>query len=172
MNWIVAALAVFAAIDVAQRVHQVRAATSRERVVVGAGLLAAVIALSLLAAPLLAALDISAPNIEIGAGVVLAVYSIVALVMWDDTAATSLWGNGVVPFLFPIVLTPAVGAVTIAVAARNGLPVPIVTAAVAAVLLAWTGADAAIGRRPLRAVSAAIGVVTGVVMIVDGAFAV
>ena len=76
------------------------------------------------------------------------------------------------PLLFPIVLTPAVGVVVLAVAARNGMPVPTLASAVAAALLAWPAGSATVGRRPIRMASAAAGVVASVAMIVDGAFAV
>jgi hypothetical protein len=109
---------------------------------------------------------------QIGAGIVLGVYSIVALVTWDDTVPPPSLCRGLVPLLFPIVLTPAVGVVVLAVAARNGMLVPTLAGTVAAALLAWTGGSGPLGRRPGRMVSASAGVVTAVAMIVDGAFAV
>ena len=77
------------------------------------------------------------------------------------------------PLLFPIVLTPAVGVVVLAVAARNGMLVPTVASAMARPH-PWRGRSArrSLGRRPVRMLSAAIGVATAVAMIVDGAFAV
>ena len=172
MNWIVAALAVFTALDLPQRCHQLRAVTSRERVVVAAGLIAAVVGLAALATSMLDALDISGPNVEIGAGIVLALYSLLALARWDDSTPPPAVAEGIIPLLFPIVLTPAVGVVVLAVSARNGLLVPTITAVVAAALIAWNGVDGAIGRRPVRMLSGVIGVVVGIAMIVDGAFAV
>ncbi len=172
MNWIVAALAVFTAVDVPHRIRQLRAVPPRERVVVAAGLVAAALALAAVATPLLNGLDISGPNLEIGAGVVLALYSVLAIARWDDTAPPPSVAGGVAPLLFPIVLTPAVGVVVLAVSARNGLLVPVIAAIVAAVLIAWNGADSLTGRRPLRMLSGAVGVVVGIAMIVDGAFAV
>ena len=172
MNWIVAGVAALAAFDVAQRCRQLRDATAEQRLVVGVGAFAVAIALAAVATPLLDALDISAPNMQIGAGIVLGVYSIVALVTWDDAAAPAALYRGLVPLLFPIVLTPVVGVVVLAVAARNGMPVPTLASAVAAALLAWPAASASVGRRPIRMASAAAGVVASVAMIVDGAFAV
>ena len=172
MNWIVAALAVVTAVDLPQRCHQLRAVSPRERVVVAGGLVATVVGLAAVATPLLDALDISGPNLEIGAGVVLALYSLLAIARWDDSTPPPSVAEGIVPLLFPIVLTPAVGVVVLAVSARNGLLVPTITALVAAALIAWNGVDAAIGRRPARLLSGVVGVVVGIAMIVDGAFAV
>ena len=172
MNWIVAALAVVTAVDLPQRCRQLRAASQQERLVVAAGLVGAVVLLAAVATPVLNALDISGPNLEIGAGVVIATYSLVAIVRWDDTPPPPAVAGGIVPLLFPIVLTPAVGVVVLAVSARNGLLVPVITAAVVAAAIALSAADVALGRRPLRMLSGAIGVVVGIAMIVDGAFAV
>jgi hypothetical protein len=172
VNWIVAAVAVVAAFDVAQRCFQLRDATPRQRLVVGVGALAVAIGLAAVATPLLDALDISAPNMQIGAGIVLGVYSIVALVTWDDASAPAPLYGGLVPLLFPIVLTPAVGVVVLAVGGRNGMPVPTLASAVAAALIAWPASSASLGRRPIRMASAAAGTVASVAMIVDGAFAV
>lgn len=172
MNWIVAALAVVASFDIAQRCRQLRDATPQQRLVVGIGAFAAVVGLAALATPLLDALDISAPNMQIGAGIVLGVYSIVALVTWDLAAAPAALAGGLVPLLFPVVLTPCVGAVALAVGGRNGMLVPTLASAVAAALLAWPESAASVGRRPVRMLSAVVGVVAAVAMIVDGAFAV
>ena len=172
MNWIVAALAVVTALDLPQRIHHVRAASAREGVIVASGLVLVVLGLASVATPLLDALDISGPNLEIGAGVVLALYSLLAIARWDDATPPPSVAGGVVPLLFPIVLTPAVGVVVLAVSARNGLLVPVVGGIVGAAAIAWKGIDAVFGRRSVRMLSGAIGVVVGIVMIVDGAFAV
>ena len=170
MNWIVAALAVVTSFDVAQRCRQLRNAADRDRLVAAAGAFVAVVALAAVATPLLDALDISGPNMQIGAGLVLGVYSLVAVVSWDDAPAPPAMYGGLVPLLFPIVLTPAVGVVALAVSSRNGMLVPTIAAAAAAAVLAWPGAARVIGGRPVRMVSAAVGVVVAVAMIVDGAF--
>ena len=172
MNWIVAALAIVAAFDVAQRGHQLRGARAQQRLVVATGAFVVAVGLAALSTPLLDALDISGPNMQIGAGIVLGVYSIIALVSWDDATAPAALYGGLVPLLFPIVLTPAVGVVVLAVAARNGLLVPTVASGVVAALLASPAISARIGHRPIRMASAAAGVVASVAMIVDGAFAV
>ena len=172
MNWIVAALAIVAAFDVGQRCRQLRDATAEQRLVIAGGALIVAVGLAALSTPMLEALDISAPNMQIGAGIVLGVYSLVALVTWDDAPTPTAAYRGLVPLLFPIVLTPALGVVVIAAAARNGMLVPTLAAAAGSALLAWPATSRVIGRRPVRMLSGAIGVVVAVAMIVDGAFAV
>ena len=172
MSWIVGALAITSSFDLAQRCRQLREARPGERVIVAAGAFAIAVVLAAIATPLLDALDISGPNMEIGSGVVLAVYSLVALVTWDEGVVPASLYGGVVPLLFPILLTPVVGVVLLAVSARNGMLVPVLTSAVAMAVIASPLAGQLAGRRPVRTLSATIGVVTGVAMIVDGAFAV
>ena len=109
---------------------------------------------------------------EVGAGLVLALWSVVALVRWDDRPAPEAVAGGLVPLLFPIVLTPVVGVTVVAVAARNGWWLPVLAAAVAAVPIAVDAAGRPLARRHWRVLSAAIGSVVGVVMVVDGALAV
>jgi hypothetical protein len=172
VNWIVAALAIGSAFDLAQRSRQLGDASQRDRLMVAAGAFAAGLLIAAVSDALLDALDISGPNIEIGAGIVLSVSSLVGLVTWTDTPAQAAGLGGLVPLLFPIVLTPAVGVVVLAVAARNGLLVPGLTLAVVAGLIAWPPFGPIIGRRAVRMLSSTLGVVAGVAMIVDGAFAV
>jgi small neutral amino acid transporter SnatA (MarC family) len=172
MNWMVAVAAVVAALDVPQRAGLLRAAPAAERAVAGSGLVAVAVVLAFVATPLLDVLDISSPTMEVGAGLVLALWSAVALVRWDDEPAPAAVAGGLVPLLFPIVLTPVVGVTAVAVAARNGWWLPVLAAAVAAVPIAVDAAGRPIARRHWRVLTAAIGAVVGVVMIVDGALAV
>jgi hypothetical protein len=172
MNWIVAVAAVVAALDVPQRASLLRAAPAAERAVAGGGLVAVAVVLAFVATPLLDLLDISSPTMEVGAGLVLALWSAVALVRWDDEPAPEAVAGGLVPLLFPIVLTPVVGVTVVAVAARNGWWLPVLAAAAAAVPLAVDTAGRPLARRHWRMLSAAIGSVVGVVMVVDGALAV
>jgi hypothetical protein len=171
VNWIVAVLAIVAAFDVAQRCRQLRDATAEQRLVVATGALVVAVVTAALSSPLLDALDISGPSMQIGAGIVLGVCSIIALVSWDDAPAPASLYGGLVPLLFPIVLTPVVGVVVLAVAARNGMLVPTVASGVVLALFAWP-ASVGVGHRPIRMLSAAVGIVSAVAMIVDGAFAV
>jgi len=172
VNWIVAALAVITALDVPQRAHLLRDATAEQRALAGAGLVVVAIALALLATPLLDALDISAPTMEVGAGLVLALWSAAALVRWDDEPAPAAVAGGLVPLLFPIVLTPVVGVTIVAVAARNGWWLPALVTATGAVPIGVAAAGRPLAHRQWRQLSAAVGAVVGVVMVVDGAFAV
>lgn len=172
MNWVVAALAVVTAFDIPQRSSQLRAARPRERLVVALGMVSAAFAIAGSATYLLNTLDISAPNMQIGAGLVLTIYSLPAIVRWDDRPAPAAVAGGLVPLLFPVVLTPAVGVVVLAVAGRNGMLVPIAATVVAMAPLALSGFDRVVGLRSARVLSGTVGVVVGVAMIIDGSFAV
>lgn len=172
MNWIVAVAAVVAALEIPQRAAQLRSSPANQRRIVAAAAVAAAAGLAAVATPVLDSLDISSPTMEVGAGVVLALWSLVAMVRWDEQPAPGAVAGGLVPLLFPLVLTPAVGVTVIAVAARNGWWLPVAAAAAGAIALAVPAAGAALGRRAIGVLSATIGAVVGVVMIVDGALAV
>ena len=172
VNWVVAVAAVITALDVPQRARLLRDAPAAQRAVTGLGLIAVAVGLAFVATPLLDALDISSPTMEVGAGLVLAVWSAVAIVRWDDEPAPEAIAGGLVPLLFPIVLTPVVGVTVIAVAARNGWWLPVLATAVGAVPIAVAAVGAPLAHRQWRLLSATIGAVVGVVMIVDGALAV
>jgi hypothetical protein len=163
---------VLAAVDVPQRAQLLREAPLRHRVVAAGGLVAVAIGLAFAATPLLDALDISSPSMEVGAGLVLAPWSAVALVRWDDEPAPTAVAGGLLPLLFPILLMPVVGVTIVAIAARNGWWLPVAATAIAAVPLAIPAAGRPTARRHWRQLSAAIGAVVGVVMVVDGALAV
>ena len=171
MNWVVAVAAVITALDVPQRARLFRDAPAAQRVVTGIGLIAVAVGLAFVATPLLDALDISSPTMEVGAGFVLALWSAVATVRWDDEPAPEATAGGIVPLLFPIVLTPVVGVTIIAVAARNGWWLPVLTTAIGAIPIAVAAAGASLAFRQWRLLSATTGAVVGVVMIVDGALA-
>jgi hypothetical protein len=172
VNWIVAVLAVITALDIPQRAHLLRGAGERERAIAAGGLVAVAVGLALIATPLLDALDISSPTMEVGAGLVLAVWSAMAMVRWDDRLPPTAIAGGLVPLLFPIVLTPVVGVTVVAVAARNGWWLPVLATAVGAVPIAVAAVGNPLAHRRWRQVSGAIGAVVGVVMTVDGALAV
>ncbi|WP_116995568.1 hypothetical protein [Desertimonas flava] len=176
MNWIVAVAALVAAVDLPQRVRQLREYTSSQRYTVAAGLVAVGVVVAAIASLLLDALDVSSPTMEVAAGMVLILWSLTAFFRWSDDAAPAARPGavgGLVPGLFPIVFTPPVGVLTLAVAARNGYPAPILGLLIAAgVLAAPNAVAAAIGRRPARLASATAGVVLGIVMMTDGVLAV
>jgi hypothetical protein len=172
VNGIVAVVAMITALDVPQRAHFLRAAPPAQRAVVGAGLVAVAIGLAFVATPLLDALDISSPTMEVGAGFVLVPWSAAALVRWDDTPPPASVASGLVPLLFPILLTPVVGVTVIAVAARNGWWLPVLACALGALPIGVAEVGRPLARRRWRQLSGAIGAVVGVVMVVDGALAV
>ena len=95
---------------------------------------------------------------EVGAGLVLALWSAAALVRWDDEPAPDAVAGGLVPLLFPIVLTPVVGVTVVAVAARNGWWLPVLATAIGAVPIAVAAAGRPLASRQWRLLSAAIGV--------------
>ena len=168
----VAVAAVVTALDVPQRARLLRDAPAAQRAVTGLGLIAVAVGLAFAATPLLDALDISSPTMEVGAGLVLALWSAVAIVRWDDEPAPEAIAGGIVPLLFPIVLTPVVGVTIVAVAARNGWWLPVLATAIGAIPIAVAAAGASLAHRQWRLLSATTGAVVGVVMIVDGALAV
>ena len=172
LNWVVAVAAVVTALDVPQRARLLRDAPAAQRAVTGLGLIAVAVGLAFAATPLLDALDISSPTMEVGAGLVLALWSAVAIVRWDDEPAPEAIAGGIVPLLFPIVLTPVVGVTIVAVAARNGWWLPVLATAIGAIPIAVAAAGASLAHRQWRLLSATTGAVVGVVMIVDGALAV
>lgn len=173
MNPWVAALALMTAFDLPQRVRWVTSWTGHRRSALAAGLVLVVGMLVAVATPLLDVLDVSAPTLSVGAGMVLASWSVVALMRWEPTPATddaSL--GGLVPGLFPWLLTPVVGVVAVAVGARNGFAVPLVAAAVAAVAVGAPVTDRLIATRDARRLSATVGIIVAVALMADGVLAV
>jgi small neutral amino acid transporter SnatA (MarC family) len=173
VNWILAIAAVVAAADVPQRVALLRDYTLSQRVAVAAGLVVAALVIAAAATPLLDALDVSAPTMQVGAGMVLVLWSLPGCLRWTAERAPDGRAAGLVPGLLPLVLTPPVGVTVLAVAARNGFPAALAGAAiVAATVVAAPRLAPAIGRRPVRAACAAAGVVLGVALMADGVLAV
>jgi hypothetical protein len=172
MNWAVAVAAVITALDLPARTHLLRAVPAGERRVAAGGLVAVAAGLAVAAMPLLDALDISAPTMEAGAGLVLALWSAAVMVRWDDSPPPPSVAGGLVPLLFPIVLTPVVGVTVLAVAARNGWWLPVLACAVGAVPIGVPGVGRPLARRRWRQLSGAVGAVVGVAMTVDGSLAV
>jgi len=169
MNTVVALAAIVAAADLPQRLRQLRQYTAVQRAAVAGGWCIVAAVLAVVATPLLRGLDISAPNAQIAAGLVVGLWSIAAFFRWSDEPAPSPVAGGLVPGLFPIVLTPPLAVMVVAAAARNGLPVPLLAAAlVAAALATPPRATALLASRPARLVSASAGVVLATVVVVDG----
>lgn len=173
MNWIVALAAIVAAADLPQRLRLLRSSSASERLVMAGALVAAAVACAAVAGPLLDALDVSAPTLEVGAGMVLVLWSVVAFFCWTDDETPPAVAGGLVPGFFPVLFTPPVGVLLVATGARNGFPVPIVGALVVAAAVAGGPAvEGVLGRRPARRVSATSGVVLGIVLMTDGVLAV
>lgn len=172
MNVLVAIAAVVAAADLPQRLHLLRGHGQAKRTAVAATTVIVTLAIAAVADPLLDALDISGPNMQIAAGMVLVLWSAVAFVRWsDDTIAVA--AGGLVPGFFPVMFTPLYGVVALAVAANNGIVATVVGAVIAAAALV---ASPSIGRwvttHHARRASATLGVVTGAVAMTTGVLAI
>ena len=74
--------------------------------------------------------------------------------------------DAIVPGAAPVLITPVVGVITVAVAARRGVVVASVPALVALAVLPIGSAHLA--RRSLRQLGAVAGIVVGVALMVDG----
>lgn len=170
MNVIVGLVAIVAIADVAQRQSQLRAWTTQQRATAGAALVAAAIVIAAVAEPLLDALDISHPTIQIAAGMLLPLWAIWQFFTWDPDEAPAAGLGGLVPGFFPLLFTPPLGVLLLAAGANNGIALPIVGALAAAALLAIP--PIALGYRALRRVTASIALVCGVALLVDGVLAI
>lgn len=177
MNVIVAVAALLAAFDLPERFAQFRAWPVTARAAAGAATVAGAVILAVIADPLLDALDISAPTMQIGASMVLAVWSVWMFFTWDDRPAPTRRDrvagpvDGVMPGAFPILVNAAVATVAVAVSGRNGVIVPgLVAVAVGGSLTIDTVVRGG-ARRTLRRLSATVGIVTAVAMMSDGVFA-
>lgn len=173
MNGLLATVAMLTALDLPQRLRWMSTWPTRPRVVVAGALVAAMAALAALATPLLDAVDVSAPTLSVGAGMVLVLWSVMAVLRWEPSPATHDTAlAGLVPGLFPWLVTPAVGVVALAVGARNGLAVPLLAAAVAAVILNAPPTYRLIATRAARCLSATVGIVVAVALMADGVLSV
>ncbi|CAN5583117.1 hypothetical protein BH24ACT5_BH24ACT5_22560 [soil metagenome] len=173
MNPWLAALALVTALDLPQRVRWLGSWSGARRITVAAGLVIAVVGLAGVATPLLDAVDVSAPTLSVGAGMVLVLWSVIAVLRWEPSPATPDTAlSGLMPGLFPWLVTPVVGAVALAVGARNGFVVPLVVVAVAAVVVGVPGTDRVIATRAARRLSATVGIVVAIAMMADGVLSV
>jgi small neutral amino acid transporter SnatA (MarC family) len=172
VNLGLAVLATVVALDLPQRSALLREWPTRV-VALAAGLTSvAVLSAATLATPMLDALDVSAPTMQIGAAMVLVLWSAWMLFAWDvRPAATTAPGvardrDALVPGTFPIVFTPVVGVLALAIVARRGVAAAAVPAVAALAVL--VAVRAALGRRSLRRLAAVAGIVVGVALMADG----
>jgi small neutral amino acid transporter SnatA (MarC family) len=92
------------------------------------------------ATPLLDAMDVSAPNLRIGVGLVLAVVSVHDLVRRPPARGAALSGRAaaVVPVFFPVLTRPEVALVALAIGADHGVAVTAAAAVIAMVaVVGW-----------------------------------
>jgi small neutral amino acid transporter SnatA (MarC family) len=149
----------------------------------GALTLVALVIVAVIATPLLDALDVSAANLRIGVGLVLAVVAVHDLVWRPPGAGAALRGRraAVVPVFFPVLLRPDVAMVAWALGADHGVAVTAFGALVASgAVVAWHRlATPRAGRlafrrveRGLGALGSAIAAVLAIAIAADGVFAI
>jgi small neutral amino acid transporter SnatA (MarC family) len=153
---------------------------------VALGALMAIVSLVLvavIATPLLDALDVSAANLRIGVGLVLAVVAVHDLVRRPPSAGAALSGRraAIVPVFFPVLLRPDVVMVAWAIGADHGVGITAVAAAIAlGLVVVWhwfatPRADAAVFRRVERGLGlldSATAAVLALAIAADGVFAI
>lgn len=148
-----------------------------------AGMVVAVAVLAAIASPALDALDVSAPNLRIGTGLVLAVVAAHDVVRRPPPSGAALGGRGaaVVPVLFPVLLRPEVALLALAIGADHGMAFAVLSGVVAmAVVVAWHAfATPRAERAPVARVERGLGVLdaglaaaAAVAIIADGVFAI
>jgi len=148
-----------------------------------AAMVVVVVVIAAVASPLLDALDVSAPNLRIGAGLVLAVVSAHDVVRRPPPAGAALAGTGaaLVPVLFPVLLRPEVALLALAIGADHGVAFSALSGVVAmAAVVAWHAfATPRAERAPVARVERGLGVLdaglaaaAAVAIIADGVFAI
>src|SRR5690606_3288484 len=136
----------------------------------------AVVLAAAVSGPLLGALSVSAPNIQIAAGLVLLVRATVDAATPPGHEPARLDGrwNALVPVAFPLLIRPEVALLALAAGAQLGVARAAAIAApaylAAAVALAvWRGARTA---RTVGVVLSVVGVAAAVDLVIDGVLAV
>jgi len=177
VNVWVAALAVIAAVNAPRRRAAVPQPIAPAVAVTGAAVswLAIVVAAAV-SGPLLDALAVSAPNIQIAAGLVLLVRAIVDAATPPGHEPARLDGRwqALVPVAFPLLIRPEVALLALAAGAELGVARAVAIAApaylAAAVALAvWRGERAA---RTVGVALSVMGVAAAVDLVIDGVLAV
>jgi small neutral amino acid transporter SnatA (MarC family) len=157
-----------------------------ETTTVALGATLAAVALVVVAAvsgPLLDALDVSAPNARIAAGLVLAVVSLHDLVWKPPPSGAALPGRAaaLVPVCFPVLLRPEVALVALSLGADHGVAAALLAATLgAAAVTGWHALGAARRERPvftrvergLGVVDAGLAAALAVALVADGVLAI
>ena len=177
MNVWIAALAVMAAVNPPRRRVALLEPTAPAIAVTGAAVAwLAIVFAAAVSGALLDALSVSAPNIQIAAGLVLLVRAMVdvALPPGHETARLDGRWQWLVPVAFPLLIRPEVALLALTAGAELGvaraaaIAVPAYLAAAAA-LAAWRGARSA---RTVGVVLSVVGVAAAVDLVIDGVLAV
>ena len=152
-----------------------RAATVAGTAVVGVLL----VVLGALASGLLDAIDVSAPTLLVGAGLVLVGAGAKDLFVGPPPAEPALpgWGAAAVPVAIPLVARPQVGLLAVSVGAYHGLAAVVVgsvalVACVAGLMAMGSSGVRARVRHWLGVLAAVVTVGAGVAFAVDGVFAI
>jgi small neutral amino acid transporter SnatA (MarC family) len=153
-------------------------------VAIGAALAAgALVVFGAIATPLIDALDVSAPNLRIGTGLVLAVVSVYDLVWRPPSPGAALAGRSaaIVPVFFPVLVRPEVALVALALGADHGVAITAGAAVLAmAVVTGWHAiATPRVQAGPFRRVErglgmldAGLGAAIAIAIAADGVFAI
>lgn len=173
MNAVVAVLAIVAAADLPQRLRLLSTHGERERATVAVATLVVVAILSGVADALLDALDISGPNAQIAAGMVLILWSAAAFFGWNE-APVPVAAGGLVPGFFPTMFTPVFGVVVTAIAGNSGTPATMIGGVLVAVIVGFDSPHIRhwVATRGARRATATLGVVTGAVAMTTGVLAI
>ncbi|HEX7097507.1 MAG TPA: hypothetical protein VF183_16605, partial [Acidimicrobiales bacterium] len=183
MNAAIALVSLVLACNAPRRRVALSTHDSRAVALGAACMLGALVVLAAVATPLLDALDVSAPNLRIGAGLVLAVVAAHDVVWRPPESGAALAGlrAGIVPVLFPVLLRPEVALLAIAIGADHGVAFTLLSGALAmAVVVAWHAVATPRADRPvLRRVERGLGVLDAgvtaalaVAIVADGVFAI
>ena len=141
------------------------------------------VVLAAVASPLIDALDVSAPNLRIAAGAVLAFVAVHDLVWRRPPAGAALPGRraAIVPVFFPVLARPELGLLAMSIGADHGVLITAIAAVVAiATVAGWHAVAVQRPEQPVfdrvergagRAV-AAVTVAVAVAITADGVFAI
>lgn len=183
MNAFIAALAFLVALAPFRQAQRLRDLGRSHVLGAVAALLVVISIVAAVSGPLLSAMDVSGPTARIGAGLVVAITSLVRLlrpVLRAEESTLDIdpgWTSALIPAAFPVLLQPVVALVALSAGADRGWLQTVVLAAPAA--LVWAIATMMSGsKKPapsswhLRVRSvASVGLFVGATLMVDGVFA-